>query len=589
MDRVRRCAVAAATLLAATAIGACGGGGGSGVGITPPPDPPPAGSLTVSGKITFDRPTRQSTGALDFDVTERLPARGMTVEILRSASQSVLATTATDAAGDYSASVPEGGIIVRVKAQMRRSGSGGYDFEVRNNTSGSALYAIDSATVNPSGSSVTVDLNARTGYSASSRNLTGPRESAPFAILDMVWRAKELVQQAEPGLALPAIDFFWSTVNRNALPDDCFGQPDPATGELGTSFYIGGDVDEPGCPALVRGIYILGDSSGNADDDLDEFDPSVIAHEFGHYYEDSFSRSDSIGGPHSLDSRLDLTVAMSEGWGNAFQGFVFDEGSYRDAVGTAGSRGFEFSLEADGSRPFAEAVGFYSEASVMDFLWDIYDSVNDAGDTLSLGFGPIHHAMRNEVVASPALTSIYVVASGIADRNPSSEAAIRQRLARERINGFGEFGAGESPVAEDSDAVPVYRQVTFGVPQSIVSTAQFADPDFPDLRGYNRLGARRYFRIDLPSAGRLDIIAQGAVGTDPDFNLYREGVDQCPGGGACGGFDDSAADGRETASYSGLAAGTYVLEVYDCSNVGSFCRDTPGPGDRQITVTVTRP
>ncbi len=600
MERIRRSAGAAACGLIALGLAACGGGGGgsSGGTITPPTSPPPAnpppsGNVAVSGKISFDRPTRTTSSALDFDVTERLPARGVTVELLRSSDLSVLATTVTDGQGDYSATVPSGSLVLRAKAQMRRTGSASYDFEVRDNTAGNALYAIDSQAVSPSSSSVTVNLNARTGYSASTRNLTGQRESAPFAILDMIWRAKELVQQAEPGLALPAVDVFWSTRNSNALPTACFGDPNPQTGEIGTSFYIGGDVSAargPGCATISRGIYVLGDSSGDLGDDLDEFDPSVIAHEFGHYYEDAFSRSDSMGGPHSLSSQLDMTLAFSEGWGNAFQGFVLDEGFYRDAVGTAGRSGFGFTLEADATRPFVESVGFYSEASVMDFLWDVYDSANDGGDSVSLGFAPIHRVMREDMRGSAALTTIYVMATGLAAQSPGSEAGIRQRLSREAISGFGEFGAGESAVIGDPGAVPVYRIVSFGVPQTIVSTADFGDPDFPDLRGYNRLGARRYFRIDLQSAGALTVVAEGAAGTDPDFVLHRQGRNQCQAAGsACDGTDDSVADGREVATFTGLSAGTYVLEVYDCSNVGTSCRETPGPADRTITVTVTRP
>lgn len=243
----------------------------------------------------------------------------------------------------------------------------------------------------------------------------------------------------------------------------------------------------------------------------------------------------------------------------------------------------------------------------MDFLWDVYDSANESGDSVSLGFAPIHRVMREDMRASDALTTIYVMASGLAARSPASEGPIRTRLDLECMTGFGDFGDGERELADwrairpgdceltsidyvDDDAVPVYRPVVLGVPQTVVSTATFADPDFPDLRGYNRLGARRYFRIDLPSAGGLTVVAEGAAGTDPDFFLYRQGRNQCQAAGsACDGTDDSVADGREMATFTGLSAGTYVLEVYDCSNVGTSCRETPGPADRTITVTVTRP
>jgi hypothetical protein len=41
------------------------------------------------------------------------------------------------------------------------------------------------------------------------------------------------------------------------------------------------------------GLFIYGDE----DLDTDEYDDHVL-HEWGHHYEDKFSRSDSIGGEH---------------------------------------------------------------------------------------------------------------------------------------------------------------------------------------------------------------------------------------------------------------------------------------------------
>ena len=79
------------------------------------------------------------------------------------------------------------------------------------------------------------------------------------------------------------------------------------------------------------GIYILGDFTALGGD-TDEFDQSVIAHEFGHYVEDRFGRSDSIGGDHGGSATLlDLRVAFGEGWGNAFSGMVLGDPIYRDS------------------------------------------------------------------------------------------------------------------------------------------------------------------------------------------------------------------------------------------------------------------
>jgi hypothetical protein len=294
-----------------------------------------------------------------------------------------------------------------------------------------------------------------------------------------------------------------------------------------------------------------------------------------------------MGGTHYLDARHDLTLAFSEGWGNAFQGFVLDSPWYRDTYGTAGNQGFAFDIE-NNTAPYQGFVenGFFAEASVHEFLWDVYDGVND--DQINLGYASIHAVMRNEMRATSALTSVFVMADGLETRNPGQQAAIRSRLLAEGINGTGAFGANQT-LPDASDLVPVYVPVNFGSAVPVTSTNRYADPGDTFYQSYNRLGSHRYFRIDLPSGGGLRIRAQGPVGSDPDLILYRQGVDQCRTlGAACWGQDDSTLDGLEDASFSGLGMGTYVLDVAECSYLGEQCR-TPVFGTNTVfTVTVTQ-
>jgi len=76
-------------------------------------------------------------------------------------------------------------------------------------------------------------------------------------------------------------------------------------------------------------IRILGDENN----DTDEYDAHVVVHEFGHYFENSLSRADSIGGPHTQSDRLDARIAFGEGWGNALSGMILDDPVYRDSSG----------------------------------------------------------------------------------------------------------------------------------------------------------------------------------------------------------------------------------------------------------------
>ena len=48
-------------------------------------------------------------------------------------------------------------------------------------------------------------------------------------------------------------------------------------------------------------------SCGQQNSDTDEYDRHVVVHEWFHYFEDHFSRSDSMGGVHGFGNIKDLT------------------------------------------------------------------------------------------------------------------------------------------------------------------------------------------------------------------------------------------------------------------------------------------
>ena len=72
------------------------------------------------------------------------------------------------------------------------------------------------------------------------------------------------------------LDAFWSINNAVSSKFDV------DSGEMPTSFYS----------SNLDSLFILGDVLS----DTDEFDDHIIVHEWGHYFEDNFGRSDSVGG-----------------------------------------------------------------------------------------------------------------------------------------------------------------------------------------------------------------------------------------------------------------------------------------------------
>lgn len=560
-----------ALLVLTALLGGCGGGGGGSVSPSPPPGPAPAPTtVTVNGRITFDRiPFDATLGTgLNPSAPVESPARGIVVEALNGAA--VVASATTNSTGDYSLSVPSNSqLFIRAKAQMLKTGTAPtWNFRVLNNTNGDALYVLDGSTFNSGTSNSSRNLRASAGWNGSSY---GVRAAAPFAVLDSIYEAASLVISAAPSTAFEPLDLFWSANNRPNTRDQA-GNPVQCIdgGDIQTTFYTaGGDPSEPDeCGSqIAAGIYILGAMQSASSGDTDEFDQHVIAHEFGHYVEDKFSRSDSMGGEHGDGQLLDLRVAFGEGWGNAFAAMVFDDPIYRDSFNGMASD-FVIDLEQDDSR----VEGWFSEASVGEILWDLFDATNESADSVTLGFGPIFSAMTEGQRATSAFTSIFSFLEALRHQSPGQAGGIAQLQDGESFSGSGEFGAGETNSGNDATVLPLYSSISLNQgPQLVCVSAANGK--------YNGLGYRKYFRLDLQSNASVTIDVFGTVGgsgtasaVDPDAYVYREGSLEA--------FGASTVVGRETISQQSLQAGTYVIDLYDFDL-------SQGDAPRCMTISVT--
>lgn len=542
-------------------LAACGGGGGGPSG-SPPGGNPPGGSpttVTVSGKITFDRIPFDATlgGGLNPNAIVELPARGVVVDAIGGGS--TLATTTTNASGDYSLAVPSNTqIFIRARAQMQKSDAAPtWNFRVLNNAGGDALYVLDSTTFSSGTNNLTRNLRAASGWTGS--GYTQTRAAAPFAILDTVYQATSLITSASPAAEFAPLNLYWSINNRSGTVDQ---NDDPILciddGDIQTTFYTLGsaanETDDCGDP-IAAGIYVLGAvqaGSGGVVGDTDEFDQHIIAHEFGHYVEAQFSRSDSIGGIHADGDKLDLRVAFGEGWGNAFAGMVLNDPVYRDSFGGM-TDDFSVNLEIDDTR-FLDG-GWFSEASIGEILWDAFDPANEPTDNVALGFGPIFSALVGEQRNTPALTSIYSFAAALEQAAPAQAAGVADLLEGERIFGDDEFGVGETNDGGDPSALPIYRPLSLNQGQQSVCVSAANGSD-------NTLGYFKFFRLDLAANAVVTFNVVGfangadtAPAVDPDIYVYRNGSLEAAG--------ITEGSSTETISQESLEAGTYVIEVYD--------------------------
>ncbi|GLS25444.1 hypothetical protein [Marinibactrum halimedae] len=524
-----------------TSLVACGGGGsssgGNGGNTGGGTDP---SMVTLSGTITFDKVNHNSESpyGLDYNNITQEPARGVTVVLLDSADNELSRTVTHEEDGSYSFQVSANSTVrVRVRAEIISTSGAQYDFKVTDNTSGNSIYVLQGSLVSVGSADSTRDLHAGSGWNATTNSYNdSARVAAPFAIIDTIYTTVRAFVDVDPDVIFPASEVRWSTRNRSV-----FGNL--AEGEIFTSFYTSGE----------KVIYLL----GAADSDTDEYDSHVIAHEWGHYFEDNLSRSDSIGGNHTQSSKLDMRLAFGEGWGNALAAMALDDSLYKDSLGNMQRSAISFDIENNENL----VKGWYSEASVQSILYDIFDALDDGSDTLSDGLASIYDVMTSASYRSAEFfTSIHLFLTELKSAYPSLEIPIDALAAEQEIHVEDAVGTNEANSGSTRETVnagvdsplPIYRTIQIGTSETVCLNNAFGER--------NKLGNRAYFKLENVPFGNYDLAIVRISGglTNPDVFGYQGG--------------DIVIVGNSSVSNSELLvqtlSGTYLFDVTD-SRLGS--------------------
>lgn len=127
-------------------------------------------------------------------------------------------------------------------------------------------------------------------------------------------------------------------------------------------------------------LVIAGDASST-----DEWDDSVIIHEWGHFADHQFSCNQNPGGPHTLPGNNTGINGDKLSWGEGFPDY------YQSAARTImpGSAFTSFYIDVSGPtvdfEPTSSPVSALNEGAVAALLWDFIDTANDGSDTVSHG------------------------------------------------------------------------------------------------------------------------------------------------------------------------------------------------------------
>ena len=508
----------------------------------------------ITGQVTFDLVpmVAQPRAMLDYGAIEVRPVRGARVQLVR--EDQVIDSASTDDKGLFSLLASKTAEVrVRVRAELFQDERNWYA-RVLDNTRDYALYTMEGDPFMATDASPSQTLHAASGWTGDGYGEA--RAAAPFAILDVLFEAMQFIRAVDEGVDFPQLEAFWSERNVSALTED--GSADYEKGRAGGAHYLEGfpTYDIP------HSIYLVGDE----DFDTDEYDRALIAHEWGHYFESSFSRCDSLGGAHREGDQLDMRTAFSEGFATALEAAIIDKPYYADTWGPKQGDGWIWDIENPNNRHYRP--GWFNEASVQESLHDLIDPMND--DVLDLGFAPVYRVMVDHLKNTPSMVSIFAFAHGLKVRETEKVALIDSLFSSHQISPvMDDYGSGEENAGHPTspDVLPVYKSLEVnGDPVNVCSTAEFLGQD--EYTG-NKLGVHQLLKLSVEtgdyrfSATATVFPAGGAA--RPLLCLYRAGRVVEDSASIVTGSSPSFRNCRRSIS-GNLTAGDYVLEVTDTSN-----------------------
>ena len=455
----------------------------------------------IAGQAFYQKIDAIDAG-LDLAHPVMVPIRNARVEVVSRSRQSVIAVSETDDYGRFDVPAPvESDLAIRVTSRLRD-----FSLRVADNTNLNSTYSISSAVGSPSSIS-------------RMRIADTSRISGAFNILEMVQRANEIVRTADPAIDPPTVTIYWSTKNNRRSGNI-------AQGLIGTSYFN-----------VANGTaYILGDRN----DDSDEYDDSVIAHEYGHFLAAKLSRDDSPGGETHIGDILDPRVAWSEGWANFFSSAVRNDSVWRDTSGPNGTNVYRFDLSD--KVPAGDKPGYWSESSVGTLLWELYQG-SELTQNTPYPFSQIWNAFTD--LQSDHLVYLPYFLEHFVSHNPSSVGAVQAVAQLRSID----FRANIKP------------SVTMPFPRPMAGNVASGFVDSSGSHRTNLMQSAHYWSFTTgggPITIRMDLAGTAATGNvnANDLDIFLMDMN-----GHVISKSNTGMNGKSESIFARLSAGTYVVEV----------------------------
>lgn len=314
----------------------------------------PIDGFAVAGQASYQKrtPTATPFGGIKL-VTEEERIRGAVVHVVDSVTGELVAEGATDKKGQFIVGLPDSAqgrsLAVRI---LSVSAIDKFPMMVVNQKASSKAYHFQSQPF----------VGTKNDFDLFITNEVAPGLAGAFNVYTQIMRGYEFMvdEGGEANTKFPELLVKWES---DDVGIDC------------TCFFK--DFLEPSIISLRQ----------------DENDDSVIIHEFGHYLQNSFSKTSSPGGLHiiSCSQNQDPRLMWSEGWATGFSLMVRRSEYYIDTANQT-----FFVRHED---PCHIGQGSTSETIIAAMYMDLYDGGLDFpstdGDTLIIPFQKIWAAMKN--------------------------------------------------------------------------------------------------------------------------------------------------------------------------------------------------
>lgn len=412
---------------------------------------------------------------------------------------------------------------------------------------------------------------------------TGTLEGGAFNILDQIYKANEFLRNnsscpgSETGCTVftvaPKINIYWDA------------GVDPGTEYLGLSYPISAYLRD--ATPNFKGLYILGGKDGDITcSDTDHFDNSIILHEYAHFLEEFYAKSDSPGGSHSGNGVIDPRLAWSEGWANFFQAAVLGQNSYRDSIRNSSCTSaspatkLQINLILDEQRnrqdvPIANGEGVFRETSVSRSLYQAMNAAGGSGIGANLGFPLIWRAFTSSSFGGLAQSSYKFRNVGMFNKFLYS--LTQSNEAAKLTNYSAVLNYEKQPSDFSSYATPVNPgscsnfSITGGNTYDGLASNPATKLTNPDTTTWSLHQSSRFYTYTWSGSGAFQInLKYDFPSTRPDLDLYIYQEDHVLFNSSklIGKSDKSTSEEAfsggqyvESVSLSSAPAGTYLIHV----------------------------